>query len=46
MTKSEFSLYAIYDHTGIARHLEEQIGAAMNELLYEKYSCTKFLLPV
>lgn len=24
MTKSEFSLYAIYDHTGIARHLEEQ----------------------
>ena len=24
MTKSEFSLYAVYDHTGIARHLEEQ----------------------
>ena len=24
MKKSEYSLYALYDHTGIARHLERQ----------------------
>lgn len=46
MAKRAFPLYTVCNHTGIARHLEEQIGTAMNELLYEKYGCTKFLLPV